>query len=84
MIGSDQTCSGAGYSWTTWFDRDDPSGNEDNETKDVYVQAGYDICNSPTALEVSVKNIKINIKKYIINTILLTHRRPKVSPIMGH
>ena len=59
MIGNDQTCSTAGNSWTTWFNYDDPSGREDNETKENYIQRGYSICNSPTALEVLVKHIKI-------------------------
>ena len=67
VIGNDPTCSSAGYSWTTWFDRDNPSGDEDNETKD------NDICNSPTALEVSVKNIK----KYIVGFKMFLRRNAK-------
>ena len=58
VIGNDQTCSSAGYSWTSWFDLNDPSGNEDDETRYSYLIEDYNICYSPTALEVLVKNIK--------------------------
>ena len=65
MIGNDQTCSSAGYSWTTWFDRDDPSGNEDNEAKADYIKEGYNICNFPIALEVSVKKYTLGVLFYV-------------------
>ena len=58
VIGNAQTCSSVGYRWTEWFDRDDPSGNEDHETRYSYLNEGYSICYSPTALEVLVKYIK--------------------------
>ena len=40
------------YSWTQWFDRDDPSGTEDNEML-VYIKKQYvgKVCSRPTAIE---------------------------------
>ena len=40
------------YSWTQWFDRDNPSGTEDNEML-VYIKKQYvgKVCSRPTAIE---------------------------------
>ena len=71
VIGNDQTCSSPGYSWTKWFDLDNPSGDGDDETRYSYFNEGYNICYSPIALEVLVTNIK----KYAVRFLMFLRRK---------
>jgi hypothetical protein len=48
--------SGGGGYWTSWFDRDEPSGNGDYETLHDFKNEGYPVCASPIDIQCQTLN----------------------------
>ena len=59
-----------GHYWTSWYDRDDPTGNCDCETlKDLRKEQKHKICYRPTQVDVKIKGTGVRYDPSLPNVV---------------